>query len=229
LRATAPKQSAYFGAVPFRALADRGLTELDVRILGVVAAHDNMSLLRGGDGCWAGTDRIAYLANANASNVSTAITKLDRLGYIRRDRHPKDGRRSTLRVIYDALADKAAFKGDVSPEGKILAMKRQARLSPDTLPDPVKVSCPEISETRREQRDLQSNIPEYTLNRPSGESAPPNVGGWLARLERKLKGIGIAPHERQVYAGWLRDIVDSTELTDPNNGRAQRLLEAVDN
>jgi hypothetical protein len=184
-------------------------------------------LHNGGDGCWAGTDRMAYLANANPSNVSTCITKLEGLGYLRRGRHPRDGRRSTLRVVYDAQADKAAFKGDVSPEGKILSMKRRAGLSPDTLPDRGKVSCPEIPETRREQGELQSNIPEDTLNRPSGEPAPPNVGGWLARLERKLNGIGIAPHERQPLAHWLQEVIDTTDIGDPNNGRAQRLLNEI--
>lgn len=218
---------AYFGAIPFRALADRGLTELEVRILGVVAAHDNMSLLRGGEGCWAGTDRLADLANANTNNVSSAITKLERLGYLRRGPHPSDRRRSTFRVIYDAEADKAAFKGDVSPQGKIIAMKRQAGRLPDTSPDRTKVSRPEISETRTEEGELQSNIPEYTLNRPSGESAPPNVGALLARLERRFHAAGIAPHEREPTLFFLQQIIDSTEFTDPNNGRAQRLHDEI--
>jgi hypothetical protein len=52
-----------------------------------------------------------------------------------------------------------------------------------------------------------------------------NVGAQLAQFERRLKRRLIAPHEMPVYEGALQDIIDTTDIDDPNHGRAQRLLE----
>lgn len=241
------KPIAYFGAIPFRALADRGLNDLDIRTLGVIAAHDNMSLVRQkGDGCWAGTDRIANLANANATNVSTCISKLERLGYLTRERHPNDGRRHTLRVVYDQSADKAAFKGDVLPEGKILALNRDLEKREASLPAEAKylaqrpkVACPRPSIDGRNQPKPTPNIPEDTLNRPSDETAPTGVGegspkrnsisdgALLAIFERLYRGGQLGQHELPAWREKLVAIADA-HYDEPNRGRAQRLLNEID-
>ena len=217
------RPKAFFGAIPFRALADRGLSDLELRVLAIVSAHDNMSLLRGGQGCWAGTDRIAMLANANTTNVSTSISKLERLGYLRRGPHPIDKRRSTLRVVWDAAADRAAFKGDTLPEGKIDQMKRDAGI----LPARPKVSCPQTAAPVENTWERVPNIPKYTPNRPSGEPAPPASGVVLAKLERRMRGDRIPSHEVSIWIEYLEGVVDRTEFGSPDRGRAQRLLDEL--
>jgi hypothetical protein len=212
----AKKPDAYFGAIPFRAFADRRLGDLDVRTLGVIAGHDNMSLLRGGEGCWAGTDRTAALANANVTNVSSSITKLEALGYLVRGPHPRDGRRYTFRVVYDATLDKAAFKGEALPTGKIPSPTHLESV----LPADAKVPCPPSSTNGGYQPEQQPNIPEDTLNRPSPERAALT----LRKIERAVKKNENLSNKPEIVE-WLERMVGETEHGDPHHHWAQRLLE----
>ncbi len=97
-RGTLPKPS--FAGAPMRAMGDRALTALDHRTLNVIAHVDRFSLQRDGPGCCIGLKKIAGAVGSARTKVSEAITRLVDLGYLEKERHPEDGRRMVLRVLY---------------------------------------------------------------------------------------------------------------------------------
>jgi hypothetical protein len=86
-----------FAAVPLRALADQGLSGLDLRTLMAVAAHDRLGV--NGRGCYAGQVRIARMVRSDKTRVSKSLTRLISRGYISLDRQ-SEKRRQNLRVLY---------------------------------------------------------------------------------------------------------------------------------
>lgn len=231
------KATAYFGAVPNRALSDGHLTDRDIRVLAVVSAHDNMSLLREGMGCFAGTDRLAELSGTHPSNVSSALTKLVNLGYLKREPHPIDGRRATFRVVFDTEADKAAFaretkrrsvKPSVSSSGKTHAAGVSFVSS-----EPGEMSRAEFEATPTKASTSDGKIernPRNSFKKPSGEPAPTrnenaggNVGAILAQLERHHRSGRLPRHEVETWCEYLQGVADNLPVDDPNRGRAERL------
>lgn len=102
-------------AIPIRAMGDRRLSGLAFRVLCVIAAYDDASLLRGrGPGCVVGVRWIARFLQRNYNNVASAVATLVRLGYVQKSAHPSDGRMSTLRVVYTTL--RLVYDAD-KPEG----------------------------------------------------------------------------------------------------------------
>lgn len=93
-----------FGAIPLHALADRRLSELHLRVLGIIAYHDRMSLITGsGQGCWASVKRMAEeIGGYNYTNAATAIRELTNWGYIQVEQRPSDKRMKIHRVMYDS-------------------------------------------------------------------------------------------------------------------------------
>jgi DNA-binding MarR family transcriptional regulator len=91
-----------FTTAPVRAIADTRLTALELRALLVIAEHDGMSLVKGsGAGCYAKLATLAERLGTDISNFSKAVSRLVKLGYVLKQPQ-KDGRRATLRVIYEA-------------------------------------------------------------------------------------------------------------------------------
>lgn len=91
-----------FTTAPVRAIGDKRLTALELRVLLVIAEYDGMSLVKGsGSGCYAKLATLAERLQTDISNLSKAVSRLAKLGYVLKERQ-NDGRRSTLRVIYEA-------------------------------------------------------------------------------------------------------------------------------
>lgn len=115
-----------FGAVPARLFEDSGLSSLDMRVMGIVAARDWMSDLReNGAGCFLSFRQIAVIADAHVSSITKSVTKLVEAGYLRTKPFAADRRRKSLVVVYDqerdlAIMDKAKVVGgsanDLQPE-----------------------------------------------------------------------------------------------------------------
>ena len=95
----AEKHDVCSGAMPFRCLGDRRLTGLHFRVLGVIATHDRLSRVKGGQGCWAGQKRIAKAVGTGKSHVSEAISDLADWGYLTAEKG-KGEIRKVYRVVY---------------------------------------------------------------------------------------------------------------------------------
>lgn len=184
--------NAYFAPVPNRALWDDRLTDRDVRILGVIAAHDQLSGAKGkGQGAWASHARMAALAGTEYSRFSVSVNRLLNLGYLQRDRLRTDRRKFTYRVIY-------------SPEDRLPSSKQ---LLCPTANEPTEIVCsgPELSDydgtesssqyiSQSEERysakageDILENQPRFAPNGSPECRGSANVGAQLAALERALK------------------------------------------
>jgi hypothetical protein len=120
------KNNHRFAPVPLRALRDQRLAARHLRILGIVAAHDQLG--GNGAGCYATQRRLAKLASCGESRLSDALSDLRHLGYIKSERQPQKSRLRVHRVIYneqDARWDRGTFrKGKVTqahtfPNGKV--------------------------------------------------------------------------------------------------------------
>ena len=114
----AEKYDICSGAMPFRCLGDRRLTALHFRVLGVIATHDRLSRVKGGQGCWAGQKRIAGAVGTGKSHVSEAIADLSDWGYLKVEKG-KGETRKVYRVVYTS-GDWDSFRvedGEVPPVG----------------------------------------------------------------------------------------------------------------
>jgi DNA-binding MarR family transcriptional regulator len=92
----------HFAAIPLRAISDKRLSSLEVRVLAAISYHDRMSKLRGrGAGCWAGNKRLATLCGCRPDSFSAAATQLLMLGYITREQNPFNKKTRIYRVIFE--------------------------------------------------------------------------------------------------------------------------------
>lgn len=110
-----------FGAIPGRAVRDRGLTDGEFRILATVALFDRLSSVTGkGQGAWASHETMSVLCGANYSRFSTAIHKLMKEGYLTREPRATNRKQFTYRILYtddDALPTREQLAAaDVRPE-----------------------------------------------------------------------------------------------------------------
>ena len=96
------KAKITFAAIPARAYGDPRLKGLHHKTLGVVALHDRMSsVLKKGQGCWAGNKRLAELIGCNYSRLSATLSDLATWGYIDSRTDPMNKTRRILFVVYD--------------------------------------------------------------------------------------------------------------------------------
>ncbi len=104
----AEKHDVCSGAMPFRCLGDRRLAGLHLRVLGVIATHDRLSRVKGGQGCWAGQKRIAGAVGTGKSHVSEAISDLADWGYLTAEKGKGEARK-VYRVVYTS-GDRDSFR-----------------------------------------------------------------------------------------------------------------------
>lgn len=91
-----------FAPLPIRAIGDQRFAATHFRVLGVIAQHDRLSLVKGkGQGCWASHRTLAVKCGINYNNLSTAISELATWGYIVKASHPLNRRQHVYRVIYE--------------------------------------------------------------------------------------------------------------------------------
>jgi hypothetical protein len=114
----AKKHEVCGGIIPFRCFGDRRLTRLHFRVLGVIATHDRLSIIKGGQGCWAGQKRIDEAVGTGKSHVSEATSDLTDWGYLTAEKGGGEARK-VYRVIY-STGDWSSFgvePGEVPPGG----------------------------------------------------------------------------------------------------------------
>lgn len=103
-----------FTTLPRRALGDRRLSGMDLRVLGAISLHDGLSLAKGkGQGCYAGDRTLAHTANTDRKNVKRSTARLLECGYLFRDTDTLNRRGFVMRVIPDSLARDRG--GEVTP------------------------------------------------------------------------------------------------------------------
>jgi hypothetical protein len=216
---------ALFAAVPMRGLIDPRLTDRDVRILAVIAAYDQMSLVtKRGQGSWASHRTMARKVGgtgANESNFSVSVTKLAELGYLEVSRKSDDRRQRVYRIAY--TVDDALFWGKVSP-------------APDS-----ETTLPANPASDGEHSGSQTQyIPQSKRYSPEGEKYnssdearfaargsagridfAENVGAQLAALERALKA-----DEPINFVDWYNFVGSIWELEE-HRGRATRLADEL--
>ncbi|WP_305097476.1 hypothetical protein [Croceibacterium aestuarii] len=94
-----------FTTLPRRALGDRRLSGMDLRVLGAISLHDGLSLAKGkGQGCYAGDRKLAQTANTDRKNVKRSTARLIEYGYLTRDTDTLNRRGFVVRVIPDSMA-----------------------------------------------------------------------------------------------------------------------------
>jgi hypothetical protein len=222
---------------PFRACLDRRLVAADRQVLDCIAAFDRMSRERGGDGCYAGTARIALGCGLNPGTVSTSISRLKSFGYLVEEQHPRDGRMKTLRVVYspvDGLAFDALQAADISSVGEISLESVSRTVSPaaetqtgNVSPAAGKVSRPRPAASLTNPPDMgdKRDSEERQKRDPAG-AAPINIGGALARLERRMQGREHLLWSDDAIAELVKELTElgeNEEHGSPYKGRADRL------
>jgi len=220
----------YFAPLPPRAIADDGLSGLDLRVLACIALHDGMSGKRNkGQGCWAGNRTLAKETGCDYTSLSKSITKLGRLGYLERAIHPLNKRLRVYRVLYhdgDLTVGQSANNGPVTV-GQVANRK-------------LKTVGRDFGKAQRGQGFTEVNIFRETenklgrsLERDSVETAPPegnepNLGAELATFERAFKaGKIIKQAELEAWGDRLSQIHLEGDIHDPNAQRAGRLVDEV--
>lgn len=104
-----------FTTLPRRALGDRRLSGMDLRVLGAISLHDGLSLGKGkGHGCYAGDRKLAQTANTDRKNVKRSTARLLECGYLMRDTDTLNRRGFVMRVIPDNLVE-GLVGGEVTP------------------------------------------------------------------------------------------------------------------
>jgi hypothetical protein len=95
----ADRKKNRFAAIPLRALRDSRLSARHLRVLGIVAAHDQMD--RNGAGCWAAQRRLAKLASCGEARLSDTISDLRDFGYLKSHKNPQRVHQRVHRIIYN--------------------------------------------------------------------------------------------------------------------------------
>lgn len=133
------KGKAQFAALPLRAIGDTELSGLELRVLACIASFDRMSTLReNGAGAWASNNTMSERVGCDYSRFSSAVTRLAKLGYIIREQHAFDRRKTVYRVVYEtdppsAIDDNHEVEtSDISLRTRKLSHGENA---PDSLPN----------------------------------------------------------------------------------------------
>lgn len=199
------KKVTLFGPIPLRAFSDQRLTELHLRTLGIIAYHDRMSLVVGaGQGCWASSATMAEeMGGYNIANVSTAISQLEKWGYLQIEKRPADKRMRVYRVIFEP-------SGNLPPGQTI-----DADESGDRLPkgkEPPKVVCPP---DRINDWNTEETSPQYisqSEERDFAEATKIDSAEAAHFADREKRGEGI----------WLDNWIPSKFKKDDAEASAAR-------
>jgi DNA-binding IscR family transcriptional regulator len=104
----------HFAVVPFRAITDRSITEMQLRVLLMLCAYSNRAGLT-----WVGLQRIADHFGISLNRAAVLTRALIKAGYVKVIYYGFKGERAhTRQVIYKAdltLADIVAISGESAP------------------------------------------------------------------------------------------------------------------
>lgn len=232
----AAKKKHRFAAMPLRALRDLRMTGRHLRLLGIVAGHDQLD--RNGQGCWAAQARLAKLASCGEHHVSELLGDLRDWSYLKIQKHPKDHRRRVYRVIYneqdsrwDEEIKNTSHRGEASnpdtscPQGKIHPARGgySADQTGENCPNDADISQNSSSGTYvlTDKKDIKGNGDETNC----AEARPPKVDNpeaVLAECEAILASGDRAAlaFEREA----IQHIADDPCLPEHVSERAVKLL-----
>jgi len=240
------KDKAFSAPLPLRALGDQRLSGLDLRTLGVVAAHDRMSLKLGsGRGCDASHETLAAEIGCNYINLGKSIKKLAELGYVECSRQPTDRRSHVYRVpahLYDYSESLSFYQPSAHARARASSKQiGQTTKEADGIVCHDSDETPAKTESSRVQYISQSDetYSVETAKTYSSEEARfaarglakiefgDNAGGQMARLERELNARAVI--DEQTSDGWDRYLNDVAEndACEANRRRAERLMDQV--
>lgn len=88
-----------FAALPYNAVSDQRLSEIDLKVLAAVASHERFG--KNGLACTASRDTLAEETGFNPHNVSSSLGKLVKYRYVLQSAGKKDGRKKSYSVVYN--------------------------------------------------------------------------------------------------------------------------------
>lgn len=213
-----------FAAFPARMIGDQNCKATHFRAMGGIAFHDRLSDVRKsgkrGQGCWANLKTLALFAGVNLTNLSAAISDLERWGYITVEPHPMNKRTRVYRVIYDQISTET-----LCPE--------KSKAEEDQPDNNVEYIPLKREHTLQKQEEIRLK-PENILQKQEPYSEKPALanGGWrnlvsdnpvgaLAMKARQLRAGGVLlPAERVVVEGILQ-----SECSEEIRHQARRILQ----
>ncbi len=179
--------SVTFAPLPARAIADHGLSALDLRVLAALAVHDRFGA--NGIGCFASHPRLAKLVGCHLKSLSRSLSELTKLGYIEAKPQPLNKRLRVYRVIYSA-ADRAIMKGKIG-NGPVTNVSPKGN---EAVPEAAPIGNRDFKKNKGFQRVTNINILGKTYkrlgeasNRHSHEAAPPYGVANLLRESGHLR------------------------------------------
>jgi hypothetical protein len=188
IRDKTPKGNARFAALPERALGDLHLNRTDLVALGYFALRARGSK----QGCYERVEDFAKALGVNYTNVSVSVSKLMRLGYVRRERWAQDRRRWAYHVVYSAMPQGVAVPQSDMPQG----IPKQA----ECYALGQKSAMPSFQENRA---GTEACLSQQTLNRPKRNNRPRRADAQLvlAELEKVLdqtRARAVVDHRRKL-------------------------------
>ena len=251
---------SYFAPVPPRAIGDSRLTGLELRVLACIALHDRLSGPRqAGRGCIAGNARLAAMIGCDYSRLSTAITKLVKLGYVEREPDPQNRKGRIYRVVYNptdvalvgTVCQPANHCGSADDEPSIVCQPANhcgsANDEPSIVCQPANqehsLVCQTSEKQHSDQGDNGSNIFRETekIEKTACEDAPPdggaglpedpegNWGAKLVKLEHDLNAGTLTNRELEERGATLFEFTLNSDPEGPNHQHAVRLIHGIDN
>src|SRR5262245_29254394 len=208
-----------FAPIPMRALRDNRLTARHFRVLGSVATYDRLG--RNGQGCWAGSKRLADDSGCREYHVSDALSDLRRFGYIASERHPMNRRTKVHRIIY------------YTSQIREVTQQNTSRLDPEHFPvqngKALNGQEKGVSNILREHTDKEGGRRDCAEARPAEKASkkaesPESVEAYLSEVESCLSDASSRP-TAQYECEKLCEIAENTSLPEPLRSRAAALRE----
>lgn len=224
-----------YAPVPLRAIADRGLSGLLLRVLAIVAAHDRLGA--NGAGCFRNQKDLAVILGVDYSRLSGALNELVRLNYLTSERHPLNGRQKVWRVVYTAedrlmmrhVANDSLQNGKPSdpPPGEPLDTLQDRKLSAANVGGTANFGDPIVCEPESQTTDPTTRT-DVNIFREAGLNTSRRNGVDDHENRKATALIEMAediPELDSVMRGYLRKIADNDLVSDALRVRAKGLLE----
>lgn len=202
-----------YGALPARAFGDQRFTAGHFRMLGLVAAHDRMSLKRSSAGCFAAQSRLADLAGLHLKSAARLIGDLVEWGYLERSTNPINKRLAVYRVVFDD-ADAVAFRGDGRSHTK---STRPRPVTYDVTDAGAQSVTPHVTDAGRsvtcgsEEPEWKQRVPSVNIF-PEGDSNRFGEAAGSAEVENPGAAIEVDRAERAAKAFEAQEIDQADAL-----------------
>lgn len=162
--------------LPLRALKDKTLTDIQVRVLGLICSYINRAGIT-----WVSTQRLANDLQVSRQAISKQLVKLKAAGYVEVVKRGFYGQRcDTIRVVFDPSVDVATAVAVTSSieDTRTLDMKREQQKQQDQTVD--------YENLKRIHNMIQGVVKPVT--KPAKEYAMPKNGDTItvAKMKREI-------------------------------------------